>query len=63
MPDALGVCGTMCKVEKEENLLWGYSQLPSQNARIKVRLLYPDNFHTQTNYTLASVYPNNLYTG
>ena len=40
MPDAFGVCGTMCKVKKEENLFWGDSQLPSQNARTKVRLLY-----------------------
>ena len=40
MPDAFGVSGTMCKVKKEENLFLGYSQLPSQNARTKVRLLY-----------------------
>ena len=40
MPDAFGVRGTMCKVKKEENLFWGYSQLPLQNARTKVRLLY-----------------------
>ena len=40
MPDALGVCGTMCKVKKEENLFWGDSQLPSQIARTRVRLLY-----------------------
>ena len=35
MPDAFGVCGTMYKVKKEENLFWGDSQLPSQNARNK----------------------------
>ena len=35
MPDAFGVCG-----KKEENLFWGYSQLPAQIARTKVRLLY-----------------------
>ena len=40
MPDAFWVSGTMCKVKKEENLFWGDSQLPSQNARTKVRLLY-----------------------
>ena len=40
MPDALGVCGSMCKVKKEENLFWGDSQLPSQIARTRVRLLY-----------------------
>ena len=39
MPDAFGVCGTMCKVKKEENLFWGDSQLPSQIARTRVRLL------------------------
>ena len=32
MPDVLGVCGTMCKVKKEENLFFGDSQLPSQIA-------------------------------
>ena len=32
MPDAFGVCGTMCKIKKEENLFRGDSQLPSQNA-------------------------------
>ena len=40
MPDALGVCGTMCKIKKEENLFWGESQLPLQIARTRVRLLY-----------------------
>ena len=40
MPDAFGVCGTKCKVKNEENLFWGDSQLPSQNARTKVILLY-----------------------
>ena len=44
MPDALGVCGTMCKVKKKENLFWGDSQLPSQDARTKVRLLYLKEF-------------------
>ena len=39
MPDAFGVRGTKCKVKNEENF-WGDSQLPSQNARTKVRLLY-----------------------
>ena len=29
IPDAFGVCGTMCKVKKDENLFWGDSQLPS----------------------------------
>ena len=38
MPDAFGVCGTMCKVKKEKNLYWGDSQLPSQNARTTVPL-------------------------
>ena len=40
MPDALGVCGTTCKVKKEENLFFGDSQLPSEIARTRVRLLY-----------------------
>ena len=40
MPDGFRVCGTMCNVKKEENLFWGESQFPSQNARTKVRLLY-----------------------
>ena len=44
MPDAFGVCGTMCKVKKYENLFWGDSQLPSQNARTKVRLVYQKIF-------------------
>ena len=35
MPDAFGVCGTMCKVKKDKNLFWG----DSQNARTKVKLL------------------------
>ena len=39
MPDAMGVCGTKCKVKKEENLFFGDSQLPSQIARTRVRLL------------------------
>ena len=30
----------MCKVKKDENLFWGDSQFPLQNARAKVRLLY-----------------------
>ena len=40
MPDALGICGTMYKVKKEENLFWGELWLPSQNARTRVRILY-----------------------
>ena len=40
MPDALGVCGTMCKVKKEKNLFLEDSKLPSQIARPRVRLLY-----------------------
>ena len=40
MPDAFGVCGTMCKVKKKEKLFRGDSQVPSQNARTKVRLPY-----------------------
>ena len=35
IPDAFGVCGTMCKVKKDKNLFWG----DSQNARTKVKLL------------------------
>ena len=42
MPDALGVCGTMCKVKKEENIFLGDLQLPSQIARTRVRLLYTE---------------------
>ena len=40
MPNALGICGTMYKVKKEENLFLGELWLPSQNARTRVRLLY-----------------------
>ena len=40
MPDAFRVCGTMCKVKKKHNLFGGDSQLSSQNAMTKVRLLY-----------------------
>ena len=40
MPDALGVCGTIRKVKEEENLFSGDSQLLSQIARTRVRLLY-----------------------
>ena len=40
MPDDFELCGTMCKVKKKDNLFWRNSQLPSQNARTKVRLLY-----------------------
>ena len=40
MPDALGICGAMYKVKKEENLFWGELWLPSQIARTRVRLLY-----------------------
>ena len=40
MLDAFGVCGTMCKVKKDEILFWGDSQLPSRNPKTKVRLLY-----------------------
>ena len=40
MPNALGICGTMYKVKKEENLFFGELWLPSQNARTRVRVLY-----------------------
>ena len=40
MPAALGICGTIYKVKKEENLFWGEIWLPPQNARTRVRLLY-----------------------
>ena len=40
MPDALGVCGILYKVKKEENSFLGEIWLPSRNARTRVRLLY-----------------------
>ena len=46
MPNALGICGTMYKVKKEENLFWGELWLPSQNARTRVRLLYENPIPT-----------------
>ena len=39
MPAALGICGTIYKAKKEENLFLGEIWLPPQNARTRVRLL------------------------
>ena len=43
MPAALGICGTIYKAKKEENLFLGEIWLPPQNARTRVRLLYKLN--------------------
>ena len=40
MPAALGICGTIYKAKKEENLFLGEIWLPPQNARTRVRLVY-----------------------
>ena len=43
IPNALEMCGAICKVKREENSFLGNSQLPSQNARTKLRLLQEFN--------------------
>ena len=40
MPNALGICEIIYKVQKEENIFWGESWFPLQNARTRARLLY-----------------------
>ena len=55
------VCGTMCKVKKEENLFFRDSQLPSQIARTSVRLLYRNgfvNFSTQKSICFSKINTN-----
>ena len=40
MPNAFGLCEIIYKVQKEENIFWGESWFPLQNARTRARLLY-----------------------